>query len=420
MSCQTLIESELISLPGVKSVKVDFKTGTCFVDFDADKIRLDKIKEIIVACGYGLDQNKFRTPKNFWLGFLIPIFLGGLILIYYLLFQTNAFSLLARLNEKNLSLGLIFLIGVLASFHCVGMCGGIVLAYSTANAKEQMGFDKYRPHILYNLGRVISYTLVGALLGGLGSFFSFTPTLSGTIMIIAGLIMLGMALNLATDFYWLKRINNFLPLFFAKFIFSQAKNKKGPFLIGFLTALMPCGPLQAMQLYALASGSYLIGGLSLFVYSLGTVFLMFIFGILASTLTGRLVSKALKVSALLVAVLAVLMLTRGFLTLGILDFGQKSEITQSSEKKDYQIVRMKITSSGYQPNTLYVKKGVWVRWVIDGSGISGCTNAIQIPSLGIKKNLSRGENVIEFLPEQSGEIPFSCWMSMVWGKFIVE
>ena len=77
-------------------------------------------------------------------------------------------------------------------------------------------------------------------------------------------------------------------------------------------------------------------------------------------------------------------------------------------------------SSGFSLSTLHLKKGIPVRWKIYGDQVSSCTNKIIVPSLNISKKISNGENVVEFIPDTVGEIPFSCWMGMTRGKFIVE
>jgi hypothetical protein len=85
-----------------------------------------------------------------------------------------------------------------------------------------------------------------------------------------------------------------------------------------------------------------------------------------------------------------------------------------------QVVRMSVTSRGFEPSVLKIKKGVPVRWVIMGDQVSGCTNKIIIPSLDIAKNISFGENIVSFVPSTAREISFSCGMGMVRGKFVLE
>jgi hypothetical protein len=196
--------------------------------------------------------------------------------------------------------------------------------------------------------------------------------------------------------------------------------------IGLLNGLMPCGPLQAVQFYALGTGSALAGALSMFFFASGTVFLMFGFGYFVSSISGERVKKMMKISGAVVILLGIFMLNRGLTNFGwsfrnLLPRGQVAVNSNNEEKpaEDSQTVKMDLTYSGYVPNVLYAKKGVPVRWVIDVKQMSGCTSSILMEKFGIRKNLQKGENIIEFTPTEAGEIPFSCGMKMVWGKFII-
>ena len=93
---------------------------------------------------------------------------------------------------------------------------------------------------------------------------------------------------------------------------------------------------------------------------------------------------------------------------------------QAISQGNEQIVNMAVTYRGYNPSSIRLEKGVPVRWVIDGQQVTGCTNEIMVPELGIRQKIYQGENIIEFTPTKEGVINFSCWMGMVRGKFIVE
>ena len=75
---------------------------------------------------------------------------------------------------------------------------------------------------------------------------------------------------------------------------------------------------------------------------------------------------------------------------------------------------MTADNNGYTPNVFYVQKGMPVKWIITGSKLNSCNNAVVIPSLNIQKTLNSGENIIEFTPEDK-DINFSCWMGMIRG-----
>jgi plastocyanin domain-containing protein len=98
-----------------------------------------------------------------------------------------------------------------------------------------------------------------------------------------------------------------------------------------------------------------------------------------------------------------------------------AQLTAVPAVSDVQTVRMAVTYQGYVPNTLQVKKDVPVRWVIEAKEISRCTNEIVLHDYNISQKLKQGqEYVIEFTPTHTGVIRFSCWMQMVWGKFVVS
>jgi sulfite exporter TauE/SafE/copper chaperone CopZ len=439
-SCKTLIETELKVLPGVKSIKVNHQSGLTEVEYDESKISLDEIKKAIKNLNYGIDDSKSisetsetetigkpagTTKKYFPLLAILPILVIG----YYLINRLGLMKTMARLNDDSVSIFLIFIIGFLASFHCVGMCGGLIVGYSV---NKQGLNDSYKSrsmsHIQYNLGRLISYTAVGAILGGFGSFFAINPTFTGLMLISAGIFMLLLGLSFLSKFQALEAIKLKTPDFIAKFLFNNKRNKKpkGPFVIGLLTAFMPCGPLQAMQLFALATGSILNGALAMAMYALGTIPVLFGFGHIVSMLNQTKIKQMMKVSGAIVIVLGIIMINRGLVNfnLGFNSFVPKSTQNQTDPSTDKtgksQTINMDLTYNGYSPNVLYIKAGVPVKWVINVKQMSGCTDAIMIESLGIKKDLVMGENIIEFTPPKNvKEIKFSCWMRMVWGKFIV-
>jgi plastocyanin domain-containing protein len=103
-----------------------------------------------------------------------------------------------------------------------------------------------------------------------------------------------------------------------------------------------------------------------------------------------------------------------------INFLAKPEVGQVVNTANAQVINMTIDYSGYSPNSFKLKKGVPVKWIIDGTKASGCTNGIMSPDLNIRENIHSGENIIEFTPEEAGTFNFSCFMGMVRGKFIVE
>ena len=92
----------------------------------------------------------------------------------------------------------------------------------------------------------------------------------------------------------------------------------------------------------------------------------------------------------------------------------QANIAKPTMEDGVQVIRMTADNKGYTPNVFYVEKGVPVKWIITGSQLNSCNNAVVIPSLNIQKTLKSGENIIEFTPDDK-DINFSCWMGMIRG-----
>ena len=413
-SCEARVEKEAKKLLGVESAAASFSGEFVLVDYDSDTTSLDIIKDSIQKAGYSLEK-----PKSYkFVGILIMV--AAIILIG----STNSgIDMTSRLNGATYLV--LFIVGVLTSIHCVGMCGGIMLTQSIGNEGKSK-FDSIKPSIQYNAGRILSYTVLGGLIGALGSVFSMSITVKAGIQIFAGIFMIIMGLNMS-GFGMFRKFNLRLPWSAC----SMKSKPKTPFLVGILNGLMPCGPLQTMQLYALGTGSAFNGALSMFLFSLGTVPLMLTFGALSGLMSKSYTKTLLKFSGTMVVLLGLIMGSRGLALTGVniptasslvnsltgndkVSAQENSKPTIAKIENGVQVIRMTADGSGYTPNGLYVQKNVPVRLIIDGKSLNSCNQTIIIPSLNKEVKLNSGENVIEFTPGDK-DISFSCWMGMIRG-----
>jgi len=324
------------------------------------------------------------------------------------------------------SYGIIFLFGILTSFHCLAMCGGIAISQSVSSAepKAENAQTKsqgwFAPSVKYNLGRVLSYTVVGAVVGGLGHLIRLTGVFKGVIPIIGGIFMIIMGIKLLGIFPLLRRFNIRMPTFVAKKLIGH--NNYKPLYIGMLSGLMPCGPLQIIQIYALGTRSIIIGAVSMFIFAVGTVPTLFVFGALNSVINKKYTTKILKFSASLVVILGVIMIGRGLSLSGVsinIPFAMGNSGEKATITGNIQTVTTKITSDSFKQ--IIVQKDIPVKWTINAneSDLNDCNNAMDIPKFKIEKKLVKGKNLVEFTPKESGEIPYSCWMGMIKSKIIV-
>ena len=419
--CETRIEKALKKIDGVVEVKTIYSSSNVYITYDAGAVDLNRIITAIEDQDYRVKNKPFEErdlikekPKdrpNY--GTMIGI--GIIILALYIIVNnTVGFNFIPEVNQT-MGYGLLFTVGLLTSLHCIAMCGGINLcqcvSYSEGNCCT-IPLAKLKPSLLYNAGRVISYTLIGGMVGALGSVISFTGQTKGIVAIIAGAFMVIMGLNMLEIFPWLKKINPRMPRFLRGSI--ENGNNNGPFYVGLLNGFMPCGPLQAMQLYALGTESFAAGALSMFMFSMGTVPLMFGFGALSTIISRKFTHKMMKVSAMLVIILGVVMAGRGMNLSGYnVAFGSSGSGSIARLEDNVQLITTKLQPGSYSP--IVVQKGIPVKWTIkaEKSDLNGCNNPITIPAYRIEKKLVPGDNIIEFTPEEEGNIVYTCWMGMI-------
>lgn len=183
----------------------------------------------------------------------------------------------------------LFLLGFLGSAHCIGMCGPLVLTIPT-------GASKLLPHFLYNLGRITTYTLIGILLGAVGSTLA---ALSGTsplmllhkaeifISFFSALLLLWLGLlrlSVWREPDWMRgAMPSRIPGF--KTIHQGVVVDRSPaasYLFGVLLGLLPCGLSYGAFGVALATSSPVRGGLSTLAFGLGTMPGLLLLGTAAS------------------------------------------------------------------------------------------------------------------------------------------
>ncbi|GHU65722.1 heavy metal-associated domain-containing protein [Spirochaetia bacterium] len=446
VNCQNRIEKRLKSTVGVEDATVNYSTGTAAITYNTSVVTFNEIKAAIEKLDYQVLKEpvldgKAAAPVVEIVGTLV------IILSLYVLLRGLGISTITSafpLAEAGMGYGMLFVIGLITSVHCIAMCGGINLSQCipTATIAPQEGkrWKVLFPSVLYNAGRVISYTTVGIIVGALGSVIAVSGRFQGIVQLAAGIFMVIMGINMLGIFQGsagtiLRRFNLSMPKIFARKIDEQKAGNKNPLIIGLLNGLMPCGPLQAMQLYALSTGSPIAGGISMFLFSMGTVPLMFGIGALGSALSKKFTHRVMKVGAILITVMGMTMFTYGWGLSGFsFNFVDKAAaaINPLASKtggtgegalaqgtlvpaieNGVQIVNSTLSGGRYPAIT--VQQGIPVKWTIDApqGSINGCNNRMIIREYGIEYSFQSGENVIEFMPEKSGRFSYSCWMGMI-------
>lgn len=427
--CEPLVEAALFKIKGVLAAKASFAQNEVTVTYDAEKTGLKKMRAALEQAGYTIaEPNRAGAGKREGEKAFTPLQFAGIALIlialYLIIKNTVGFNFIPDITSS-MGYGILFIVGLLTSLHCVAMCGGVNMSQCVGDADAEGGIKaKIKPSLLYNLGRVISYTVIGGIIGAIGSVVSFSGWAKGVVAVVAGVFMMIMGLSFTGLFPWINKITPRLPKSLRRKAGTAAKGK-GPLIVGLLNGLMPCGPLQAMQLYALGTGSFIAGALSMFSFSLGTLPLMFGLGALITMMGSKFTKKMMAISAVLVVVLGVVMLGRGLALSGVsLPWQRAASASESAQTEtvksgDVQNITSTLPASGYPDIT--VEKGVPVVWNLkaDQSNLNGCNKTLVISEYDVKIKLQAGDNIIQFTPTETGTFTYSCWMGMQTGQITV-
>lgn len=433
-SCEVMIERKFKAVPGIEKVDVNHANGKATIYFNQAP-QLKQLQNAVRENGYTVSlphvhppqtEIKHRNTKKdyFQIGAIFLIVLG----LYLVLKQFDILPKGFGVSE-NMSYGFVFAIGLVAATStCIAVTGGLLLALS-AKYNEQNpnlnGYQKFKPHIYFNIGRIASYTVLGGAVGALGSVLTISTKTAGLLTVLVSLVMLILGFQLLNLFPWMKRFQPKMPKFLAHKIhdMSGSQKKEAPFLLGAATFFLPCGFTQALQLYILTTGSFEVGALTMLAFSLGTLPALVSLGAISSLVKGAFQKHFLRFAGVVVVMLGFFNINNGLALTGsninlasIFSSSQKS-ISAIEERAPIiggkQVVSMKITDLSYSPNKFTIVEDVPVEWHIDGTEAQGCAQVITVPKLGIIEYISpTGEKLITFVPKEVGTIPFSCTMGM--------
>ncbi len=219
-----------------------------------------------------------------------------------------------------------FVLGLATSLHCVGMCGPMIVTYAVKSVRDDSWLATVAPNVAYHAARTLSYVLVGAVLGAIGSAFDLTG-IRPWILVLAGVFMIILGLGMTGKAPWAARLSPRPP----KALVSALSNLRRravteeragesswetPLAFGLLTGLLPCAPLQGAQVAAAASGSALAGAAGMMAFALGTMPLLLAFGTTAGRIPQAWKHRLNLVLAVVVMLFGLAFIDRAGLLLG--------------------------------------------------------------------------------------------------------
>lgn len=345
------------------------------------------------------------------------------------------------------NLFVIFTTGLLAGgLSCLAVQGGL-LATAMAQEEEEQNEPNTEgekrssalPIAYFLCAKLVAYTILGFLLGALGSVLELSFTFKLVLQFAVIIFMLGTAGNLLNIHPVFRYFIIQPPKFLTRRIRNQAKTKSvfAPVVLGAMTIFIPCGTTQAMMALAISSGSAFSGLAILFAFILGTIPIFFVLGYFVTSLGDAMQKKFYKVAAVAIIFLSLYSLNGALALAGVPNF---TSVWNDLNKPNYFVEQLpetsgygpnnetnnnptlSITAYGYNPRMLYVKAGEPVNIKVTNTDGYGCQQAFVIPSLNYQKIIRPGttENIQFTAPSQPTNLAFMCSMGMYRGTIVVQ
>lgn len=290
------------------------------------------------------------------------------------------------------------------------------------------------PIFLFLLSKLIAYTLLGALLGWLGSYLTLSPVSRAALLIAIGVFMVGNALRMFNAHPIFRYFSIEPPKFITRYIRKTAKgtDTATPLFLGFLTVFIPCGVTQAMMAAALGTGSLVMGAALMFAFTLGASPVFFIVAYLTTELGARLEKFFMRFVAATVLILGFVTLDSGLNLIGSpLSLQNLTRNLFPSENVAYAqtdslstggAITLYVQNSGYFPATLKAPANANLTLNLVTDQTYSCARDFVIPALNYYKLLAdTGTAQVNIPPQKPGSrMFFTCSMGMFTGVIIFE
>lgn len=433
-SCELLIAEELESIPEVASAHASLKSNSATV-ISTQQISDKDIENAVQIAGYEVGYENGRKPfftsnKRIWKDFAIGILV---ILGLYILSQAIGIDkLTASTTNSNSTGAMALLIGLTAGFStCMALIGGLVISVASKYAENhptETALQKFRPHLFFNAGRIVSFVAFGALIGAIGSAFALKGTLLGLLTIAVGVVMLVLGLQLTEIFPRITR-GFTLPSGLAKKLGVNNRKEreyshKNAFLMGAATFFLPCGFTQAMQLLAISTGNPVQAAIIMGAFAIGTAPGLLSLGGLTSIVKGVFAQRFFRIVGVVVIAMALINFANGYTLAGLNQYfdsskaavqqkpTQGSTTLQTTFKFKEDIIPSKFTAKVGQKTTLVVD--------VQEDG-KGCMSTIMIIGLNDSPQLLKKGKKIEltFTATKAGTYTIACAMGVPRGSITV-
>lgn len=445
-ACEILIEKKLLKDPVIESVDASISTGKVLITYTGDKAPdVGKLNHAVAGLDYRFSKQKpihKNSPLFSWShGYLeinsvkfrrakSSVFTFLLLIIGFFIFERMQLGRYVSV-DGNSGLMAFLLLGLIAGFSsCAALIGGLLLSLGKHWHEATIDADRWQtkaePHILFHVGRLLGFFILGGVLGLLGDAVSLGNTsLFSTIAVLVSLYMLILALQML-EVGWARRLTITAPKWLTRRAAREdsGAGKFGPYLTGLLTFFLPCGFTLVAQGIALTSGSFLSGGLIMLFFALGTLptLLSISFSGMRFTRKPHLTARFNLVAGLLILFFATYNINGQLNVLGLPSLSDiklsaptaASQVVATTNTEGVQVLNITAKDFDYIPTgSTTLKAGIPTKLIVDNEGILGCGS--YLTATGMLDGyipLKLGENVVEFTPKK-GTYKLTCTMGMV-------
>lgn len=430
-ACEITIGQSLEKVPRVIRASVSLKTKTATIEATSPPSQADLLKAVRAA-GYDIGDSKqpwiSHNPADYR-DLCIGILIVGILAILYNVLGIN--KIISTGSITSGGVGVALLTGLAAGLStCMALVGGLVLGLSARHAKKHpnaTAMQKFRPHLFFNLSRIVSFFIFGGLIGILGASIQLQGAPLGILMIIVGVIMFSLGLQLTSIMPRVSAGNFTLPPAVAKFLGLKKHTDKeyshqSAVALGSISFFLPCGFTQVMQLYAMSTGSFVTGAIVMGVFAIGTAPGLLGVGSLTSFIKSKASGRFFKIAGVAVMVMALLNINSGYNLTGFQmpTFARSDEVVASNGEET--LLTTYTLDKDIIPSTFTLKARTQYKLVVDSKDNGeGCMSTIMIPGLFEKPlYLEKGQKqILSFRTKAPGTYKITCAMGIPRGTITV-
>jgi sulfite exporter TauE/SafE/copper chaperone CopZ len=438
-SCEVRIERYVGRLPNVQAVKASAVRGRVEIESSAP-VPAAAVAKAINAAGYEVGRTPWLAgDPNVWLTAAAGV---AIVVALAVLAQVTGLADLASGAGDLGSGGLLvaLLLGLAAGVStCMALVGGLVLALSASFQARRASTGapdggigaQMRPAFVFMAGRILGYAVLGAALGALGASVAMPPQLTAVLMIAAAVVMTILGTRLTGLSPRIATWSPTLPAGLGRRLglgdgaggaYSDARAAG----LGAASFFLPCGFTQAVQIYALSTGSPLFAGAIMAVFAIGTAPGLLALAGLPVVVPSTMRPTLLRLVGVVVIGFAFVNASAGLRLSGVTlpSFGVEAaaaappSATGPSADGTQSLTTFQ-DGGGYRPDNVSIYAGIPTRWTIESSTTATCAASLVVPSLGIRVRLNEGPNTIDLPALPPGTLAYSCSMGMYGGYITV-